>query len=108
VVVVVGAVVVDVVDRVVVDVVGPPPVVVVVLAGAVSVPKRMSEVPLSPASSPYIRVHTSPAACWAVVGGHGYRAASAAALLPALSVGQVVMMTVEVPHGGPTVPPMTL
>jgi len=67
----------------------------------------MSATPLSPEASPYVKVQLSPMACWAAVGGHGYRAASAAALFPALSVGQVVMTSDAVPHGGPTVPWIT-
>ncbi|MDR3649411.1 MAG: hypothetical protein P4L20_10000, partial [Acidimicrobiales bacterium] len=50
---------------------------------------------------------TSPAAIWAAVGGHGYRAASAVGLLPALSVVGHVAAAGDGPQGGPTVPSTT-
>jgi hypothetical protein len=59
----------------------------------------MFSVPTLPEASPNERKHESPAACWAVVGGHGYLAASVAALPPVESV--------PVP-GGPTVPVATV
>jgi len=110
VVVVVGATEVDVVEVGVdvevvedVDVVEVAPVVVVVLPA----PNEMSATPLSPDASPYVSVQTSPFASCAGVGGQGYRAASAAAVFPALSFGQVVMTSDAAPPAGPTVPWVT-
>ncbi len=88
-----------------------PPVVVVVEVGRVSVPKRMIPTARSPLMSPIASTQVAPAACWAGVGGHGYSAASVAALP---LVVQPVMTDVEgtvwvhvgvVPGtGGPVVP----
>jgi hypothetical protein len=50
-------------------------------------------------SSAKVRRHESPAACWAVVGGQGYLAASVAASPPVESVPGA---------GGPTVPVVTV
>jgi hypothetical protein len=89
-------------------VVGVVAAVVVVAAGGVSPAKRIVPVAPSPAWSPYVSVQKSPAACWAAVGGHGYRAASAVGLVPALSVAGHVNRAGWGPHGGPTVPWTTL
>ena len=53
-------------------------------------------------------MHTSPIACCAAVGGHGYSAASAVGLFPAVSVAAQVPAAGAGPHGGPTVPCTTL
>jgi hypothetical protein len=78
--------------------------VVVVAPGGVSEPKRIVATPLSLAWSPNVSVHTSPIACCAAVGGHGYSAASAVGLFPATSVAGHVTTAGLGPHGGPTVP----
>src|SRR5580698_9048495 len=52
-----------------------------------------------PVASPNAMRHVSPAACWAVVGGQGYLAASVAASPPVESVPVA---------GGPTVPVVTV
>jgi hypothetical protein len=46
-------------------------------------------------------------ASWAAVGGHGYSAASAAGLLPAVSVAGHTATAGVGPQGGPTVPSTT-
>ena len=66
----------DVVVVVAPVVVVPPPVVEVVDVGRVSVPKSTTPTPRSPAWSPMAIAQSSPAACWAAVGGHGKLAAS--------------------------------
>ncbi len=53
--------------------------------------KEMSTLPTLPPSSLKLRVHETPSASCAAVGGQGYAAASVAALPPLLSVGQVVI-----------------
>src|ERR1700761_1633477 len=69
-------------------------------AGATQGPANvMFCVPTLPAASPKVRKHESPAACWAVVGGQGYLAASVAASPPVESVPVA---------GGPTVPVATV
>jgi hypothetical protein len=103
-----GAAVVVGAGALVVAVVGGGAPVVVVAAGAVSPAKRIVPVPLSLAWSPYVSVQTSPAACWAAVGGHGYSAASAVGLPPPSSVAGQVSRAGGGPHGGPTVPWTTL
>jgi hypothetical protein len=87
-----------------------PPVVVVVAPVVVVVVEEAKEMlidALSLASSPKVSVQVSPAACSAVVGGHGYRAASAVGLFPALSVAGQVAAAGAGPQGGPTVPSIT-
>jgi hypothetical protein len=103
-----GATVVTGAGGFVVAVVGGGAPVVVVAAGGFSPAKRIVAMPPSPAWSPYVSVQTSPMACWAAVGGHGYRAASAVGLAPPLSVAGQVKRAGAGPHGGPTVPWMTL
>jgi len=124
VVVVVAAVVVEVDDEVVVV----PVFAVVVVVGAVVVApvevvlalvvevdppddspaNRIVTVALSLFWSPNINVHTTPAACWAAVGGHGYFAASVAGAFPALSADGQTSRAGGPPHGGPVVPPTTV
>jgi hypothetical protein len=109
---VVGGLVVAVVGGLVVAVVGG--LVVAVGAAVVGVGGGDDEAnviladPVSLASSPKVRVHTSPMAACAAVGGHGYSAASAVGLLPAVSVAGHVTTAGAGPHGGPTVPSTTL
>jgi hypothetical protein len=92
----------DVVDfavhgTVVVVMVGWVVVVVVVVVPPPPLEKLMSRVAWSPAWSPNAMTQESPAVTCAAVGGHGYAAASVAALPPPESVPLV---------GGPTVPSM--
>jgi len=100
-------------------VVAPPPLGGVVVDTGVVVDGVVVVVPLSPwnrklsvtlslAWSAYVNWHTSPMACWAAVGGHGYLAESAAGDWPALSVAGHVTMSGAGPHGGPIVPPRTV
>ena len=104
---VLDVVVVDVLDVVVVDVLDvvvvppPPPVVVVVVVPPPPPPAKpiVAGVAAVPSEVPNWITHESPALTWAAVGGQGYRAASAAASLPALSVPVA---------GGPTVPVATV
>jgi hypothetical protein len=89
----------------------PPPVVAVVDVGRVSVPKRTVPMARSPAWSPMASTHVSPAASCVGVGGHGYLAASVAALVvvehPEIAevLGTTWVQVVGWPViGGPTVP----
>jgi hypothetical protein len=61
------------------------------LEGAALGTNEIGTVPSLPPSSPKASVQVTPAAVCAGVGGHGYAAASVAALPPVLSVGQVVI-----------------
>ena len=97
------------------------PVVVVapaiVVVGWTSVPNRTVPTARSPAWSPMASTQKSPAACWAVVGGHGKFAAS---VLPLPDVVQplmgpaglvtlaTVMVHVGVPTAGGPVVPLTM
>lgn len=84
-------------------------VAVVVDAGVGAGTKEIATVPCFPPRSPNESVHEAPAAIWAVVGGQGYLAASAAGLPPVLSVeGQVAMASPAAPQDGPVVPAMTV
>ena len=104
VVVVVEAWVVDVVDAPVVVVVACCVVVVVVDSPA---PNAMSALACAPPASPNDNVQVAPAACCAVVGGHGNDAASVAGAFPELSVAGHDA-NVAPPQGGPVVPSTTL
>jgi len=68
--------------------------------GSVSDPKRAAPTTRSSEESMIPSVQTYPAACWATVGGHGYMAASVAALP---DVVQLAMVTSGNVVGHPTV-----